>query len=195
MLMKSKKWLWILAPILILVMIGSSLVGSYNNLIGMEAEVDNAWAQVENVYQRRIDLIPNLVNTVEGSMKQEQAVFGRIADARQSASNASGVNEVGEANAQLNNEIQTLINVIHEAYPDLASNENVQNLMGQLEGTENRISVERKRYNEEVTLYNKTIRRIPTNIVANLMGFDQKELFEMDEGADKAPTVEFEIGE
>lgn len=193
--MKSKKWLWIIAPIVLLVIVGSSLIGSYNNLIGMEAEVDNTWAQVENVYQRRVDLIPNLVNTVQGSMKQEQAVFGRIADARQLASSATGVDEVSDANVQLNNEVQTLINVIHESYPDLASNENVQDLMAQLEGTENRISVERKRYNDEVTIYNKTIRRIPTNIVASITGFDQKKLFEMDEGADTVPTVEFEIGE
>lgn len=192
--MNKNKKMWAILPLALIVIIGISMVSSYNRLIGMEADVDNSWAQVENVYQRRNDLIPNLVNSVEGSMKQEQEVFGRIADARQLANNASGVEEVEEANAQLNAEVQTLVNVIHEDYPELASSDNVKDLMTQLEGTENRISVERKRYNEEVTDYNKTIRRIPMNIVAGATGFEQKELFEMDEGADEAPTVDFNVG-
>lgn len=193
--MKNKKWIWIATPLLIIALIGFSLVTSYNKLTSMEAKVDSSWAQVENVYQRRNDLIPNLVNSVEGSMKQEQEVFGRIADARQQANKASGVEETEKANNQLNQEVQTLINVINENYPELTSNNNVQNLMTQLEGTENRISVERKRYNDEVTIYNTTIRKIPTNIIASITGFDQKELFKMDEGADKAPNVNFELGE
>lgn len=191
---KNSKWIWVLTPIAVVFMFGMYLISGYNNLIGMEAEVDNSWAQVENVYQRRNDLIPNLVNSVEGSMKQEQEVFGRIADARQIAGNATGVDEVGEANAQLNQEIQTLVNVIQENYPELASSDNVKDLMTQLEGTENRISVERMRYNEEVTKYNKAIRRIPMNFVAGITGFDRKDLFEMDEGADEAPTVDFNVG-
>lgn len=193
--MAKNKRLWILILLATVGFFAITMVSSYNTLIGMEGDVDESWAQVENVYQRRNDLIPNLVNSVEGSMQQEQEVFGRIADARQSANKASGVEEVEEANAELNQEVQTLINVIHENYPELASSDNVKDLMTQLEGTENRISVERMRYNKEVTNYNKTIRRIPMNIIAGVTGFEQKDLFEMDEGADEVPEVEFGVGD
>lgn len=171
-------------------------VGSnYNILVNVEADVDEKWSQVENVYQRRNDLIPNLVNSVQGSMEQEKGVFGKIAEARQQSSNASNVGELEEANGKLNQEVQTLINVIQEDYPELASNENVKGLMAQLEGSENRISVERKRYNETVTVYNKKIRKLPMNLVAGMLGFEKKELFQMDEGADQVPEVDFGVGE
>ena len=169
-------------------------VGVSNSLVQKEAEVDNTWSQVENVLQRRYDLIPNLVASVEGSMKQEQAIFTAIADSRRTVESASTVEETADANAELNSNLQTLVNVIHESYPELQSNENVQNLMTQLEGTENRIAVERKRYNDTVTVYNVTIKKIPTNIIANISGYEKRDLFEMEDGAESAPKVEFNIG-
>ena len=174
--------------------IGSWFVGSSNKLVAMEAEVDGAWAQVENGLQRRYDLIPNLVSTVEGSMTQEREIFESIADARRTVASASTVEDVAEANANLTSELQTLVNVVHESYPDLASNENVQNLMTQLEGTENRIAVERQRYNETVTEYNVTIKQIPMNIIAGFTGHNERDLFEATDGAEVAPTVEFDFG-
>lgn len=169
-------------------------VNTSNNLVGLEAEVDNTWSQVENVLQRRYDLIPNLVASVEGSMNQEQEIFMAIAESRQTINNASSVEEVADGNAELGSNLQTLVNVIHESYPELASNQNVQDLMTQLEGTENRISVERKRFNDAVTEYNVTIKRIPTNIIANLAGYDERSLFEMTVGAEIVPAVEFNVG-
>ena len=170
-------------------------VSTSNNLVALEAGVDGSWAQVENVLQRRYDLIPNLVSSVEGSMSQEREIFTAIADSRRTVDNATSVEDTAEANAELSNNLQTLVSVIHESYPQLTSNDNVMNLMTQLEGTENRISVERQRYNEAVTNYNVTIRKIPTNIVANIAGYEQRELFEASEGADVAPNVEFNVGE
>lgn len=169
-------------------------VGVYNGLVSSEAEVDESWAQVENVLQRRYDLIPNLVSSVEGSMEQEREIFTSIAESRQMANNASGVEESSEANADLSNNLQTLVNVIKESYPELNSNKNVQDLMAQLEGTENRISVERKRFNETVTDYNVQIKQLPTSLVAPTLGYTERELFEMEEGAETAPEVDFDLG-
>ena len=183
-----------LGLVAVLFMIGSWFVGSSNELVAMEAEVDGAWAQVENGLQRRYDLIPNLVSTVEGSMTQEREIFESIADARRTVASASTVEDVADANANLTSELQTLVNVVHESYPDLASNENVQNLMTQLEGTENRIAVERQRYNETVTQYNVTIKQIPMNIIAGFTGHNERDLFEAADGAEVAPTVEFDFG-
>lgn len=183
-----------LGLVAVLFMIGSWFVGSSNELVAMEAEVDGAWAQVENGLQRRYDLIPNLVSTVEGSMTQEREIFESIADARRTVASASTVEDVADANVNLTSELQTLVNVVHESYPDLASNENVQNLMTQLEGTENRIAVERQRYNETVTQYNVTIKQIPMNIIAGFTGHNERDLFEAADGAEVAPTVEFDFG-
>ena len=179
---------------LAILFIGMQFVGITNGLVEKEAGVDGRWAQVENVLQRRNDLIPNLVGAVEGSMSQERQVFGAIADARNMASSATTVDETAEANAELTNQLQTLVNVIHESYPELAANENLQSLMVQLEGTENRIAVERQRYNETVTDYNVTIRKFPTSIIANIAGYDKKEVFKMAVGADVAAVVEFNTG-
>ena len=169
-------------------------VGTSNKLVELEASVDESWAQVENVLQRRNDLIPNLVASVEGSMNQEKEIFTAIADSRRTVNEASDVDDVADANAELNSQLQTLVNVIHESYPELASNKNVQDLMTQLEGTENRISVERKRFNEAVTTYNVTIKKIPTNIVASMLGYEKRDLFEMEEGAEAVPEVNFGVG-
>lgn len=169
-------------------------VSTSNNLVELEADVDGKWAQVENSLQRRYDLIPNLVGAVEGSMNQEKEIFTAIADARRTVSSASSVEEVAEGNEQLNDGLKVLMNVIHESYPELASNDNVKDLMSQLEGSENRIATERQRFNESVTAYNVTIRKFPTTIIASITGFEKRDLFEMAEGAEIAPTVQFNNG-
>lgn len=169
-------------------------VSTSNNLVELEADVDGKWAQVENSLQRRYDLIPNLVGAVEGSMNQEKEIFTAIADARRTVSSASSVEEVAEGNEQLNDGLKVLMNVIHESYPELASNDNVKDLMSQLEGSENRIATERQKFNESVTAYNVTIRKFPTTIIASITGFEKRDLFEMAEGAEIAPTVQFNNG-
>lgn len=172
-----------------LIMIG---VNTYNGLAKQNQKVESAWSQVQNVMQRRYDLVPNLVNSVKGSMKQEQKVFGDIAAARKSYNSASSTKEKISANAKLDQSVGTLVNVIQENYPDLKSNENVQTLMTQLEGTENRISVERKRYNDAVQTYNQSVVTFPKNIFANMMGLGQKPYFKASTNAQNAPTVNFD---
>lgn len=167
-------------------------IGTYNSLAKQEQKVDAAWSQVENVMQRRYDLVPNLVNAVKGSMKQEQKVFGSIASARKSYSSASSTKDKISANSKLDKSVGTLVSVIQENYPDLKSNDQVSTLMTQLEGSENRISVERKRYNAAVQTYNESVVTFPKNIFANMMGLGQKTYFKADSNASKAPTVNFD---
>lgn len=182
-------WVWgILAVIAVVVIF---FISTYNSLAKSSQDVDSQWAQVENQMQRRYDLIPNLVNSVKGSMGQEQKVFGDIAKARTSYGNAKSNQEKMDANGQLDQSVGTLINVIGENYPTLGSNANVQTLMTQLEGTENRIATERKRYNDAVSTYNKTVVGFPKNIVANMMGLGSKTYFKAVDEAKTAPTVDF----
>lgn len=185
----SRRMLWIGIPLLVILMIVGSFIGTYNSLAKSKQDVDKSWSQVENVMQRRYDLIPNLVNAVKGSMKQEQKVFGDIAQARKSYGNATTASDKMKADAKINSSVGTLINAISENYPELKSNENVNNLMTQLEGTENRISVERKRYNESVQSYNNSIVTFPRNMIAGMMGYHQMDYFKADGEAQKAPTV------
>lgn len=166
-------------------------VVTYNGFVAKEAEVDKQWAQVESKLQRRYDLIPNLVNSVKGSMKQEKEVFGEIADARAQMSGAKGVKQVSEASNNLEGALSRLL-VVMENYPELKSNDNVKTLMTQLEGTENRISVERDRYNQAVKEYNVSVRKFPKSVVAGVAGFEKKDYFEADKGAEKAPQVDFD---
>ncbi len=176
--------------------------GNYNRMVAMDEEVMSQWGQVENVYQRRLDLIPNLVETVKGYAKHESKVFTDIAEAR---SKAGGVMKVSEdvlndpaafkrfqqAQGELSGALQRLL-VVSENYPELKANANFMALQDQLEGTENRITVERKRYNEVVKSYNTFIRQFPRSFVANMSGFRAKSYFEAAEGADAAPQVSFE---
>ncbi|BAL62654.1 LemA family protein [Melissococcus plutonius] len=177
---------------LIIVIVIGFIIGTYNSLASEENQVDTTWSQVENVMQRRADLVPNLVNSVKGSMKQEQKVFSDITQARKNYNNAKSPNEKVKANNQLDSSLGLMINVIHENYPKLASNDNVKTLMVQLEGTENRISVERRNYIQEVNNYNQNIVRFPKNIVARLFGFEKKSNFKADEKAKKVPNVNFD---
>lgn len=178
-------------PIILIVLAVVGLFGStYNKLQVQDEDVNKAWAQVENTMQRRADLIPNLVETVKGYAKHEEEVFTKVTEARSAVQSAKTPGEYAEANEQMNEAIRN-INVVAEAYPDLKANESFQNLQAELAGTENRIAVERKRYNEQVASFNKSVKRFPTNIVAKMLGFSPREYFQLAEGAEKAPTVKF----
>lgn len=168
---------------------GIALAGFYNNLVVMSQGVDNQWAQVETQYQRRFDLIPNLVRSVEGIMEQEQEVFGLIADARTRYSGAQTVDEKAEAATQVESALGRLL-VVMENYPEIRSAENVTVLMDELSGTENRIAVERRRYNDLVRDYNTAIKKFPANLIAGQFGFNERAFFEAVEAAEEAPVVD-----
>ena len=171
------------------VILGAMFFGTYNKLVTLSTGIDGQWAQVEIQYQRRFDLIPHLVASTKGYLEQEQEVFGAIAEARTRYSGAKSVDEKVESATQLDSALSRLL-VIVENYPILKSNETVAKLMDELSGTENRISVERRRFNELVQGYNLTIKRIPTNILAGIFGFRERPYFEAVGGAETAPKVE-----
>ncbi len=162
---------------------------SYNSLVTMNEAATAQWQQVETQYQRRFDLIPNLVESVKGAMNQEQEVFSAIAEARTRYAGAQGVSEKAVAAGQVETALGRLLAVI-ENYPTLRSTDTVRDLMTQLEGAENRISVERTRFNDSVRAYNTSIKRFPRNVFASMFGFDQIEYFEAQTGAKNAPKVE-----
>lgn len=167
---------------------------AYNEMVAAEQEVDAGWAQVENVLQRRADLIPNLVATVKGIAGQEQAVFTAVAEARSRLLAARGPAEAGEADAALSSALGRLL-AISERYPELRSSENFLRLQDELAGTENRIAVERRRYNELVRDYNVAIKRFPRRIFAALFGFEPREFFQAAAGAEQVPRVDFGPGQ
>lgn len=179
----------LLAIVIIAAIAGIFAWSSYNRLVTLNESVDNQWAQVEGQYQRRFDLIPNLVESVKGAMSQEQKVFSDIADARTRYAGAGSDNEKAEAATQVEGALARLL-VIMENYPELKSTETVQTLMVQLEGTENRISVERKRYNDVARDYNVVIKRVPSKWIAGMFGFEGRNYFESQEGAENAPKVD-----
>ena len=162
---------------------------TYNRLITGRENIDNQWAQVETQYQRRLDLIPNLVESVKGVMKQEQAVFNAIAEARTRYAGAVTIDEKAAAATQVESAFARLLAVI-ENYPQLKSAEKVQTLMAQLEGTENRVSVERKRFNDMVRDFNLMIKRFPSNLMARALGFGEAAYFEAAPEAQTAPKVQ-----
>lgn len=177
--------------LLVIFMSGACLMGRYNSLVEQEEAIDGRWAQVENVLQRRADLIPNLVNTVQGYAEHESEVFTRIAEARSELLAARGPAEAAEANQGMNSALGRLM-AISENYPDLKANESFTRLQDELAGTENRIATERMRYNEAVTEYNTTIRKFPNSALAGMFGFEAKEHFEAEDGAEEVPDVNFE---
>ncbi len=191
--MKST-WGCVLAAVGVIVLgaiiIAVSLVGIYNSLVTKSQAVDAQWSQVETQYQRRYDLIPNLVSSVKGMMQQEQAVFLAIAEARTKYGAAQTVNEKAVAAGEVETALGRLLAVI-ENYPDLKSSQNVTQLMDELAGTENRISVERRRFNDLVRDYNTQIKTFPTNMLAGMFGFSEKQYFQSVSGAETAPKVEF----
>ncbi len=183
-----KKTLWIIIGLVVIVALYFGV--TYNKFVTLGETVDTQWSQVETQYQRRLDLIPNLVESVKGAMKQEQAVFGALADARTKYGGATTPSAKAAAAGEVETALSRLL-VVMENYPTLKSSETVQTLMSQLEGTENRVSVERKRYNDEVRTYNVLAKRFPSSVVASLFGFDAKTYFEAAAGAENAPQVNF----
>ena len=174
-------------------------ITGYNSLVGMEENVNNQWANVETQYQRRSDLIPNLVNTVKGYATHEQETLEGVVEARSKATqikvDASELTperlaQFQRAQGELTAALGKLL-AIREQYPDLKANQNFLELQSQLEGTENRITVARKDFNDAAKAYNVAIRRFPKNILAGLFGFDKKSYFEAESGAEKAPEVKF----
>lgn len=174
-------------------------ISGYNGLVSKEEGVNQTWANVESAYQRRSDLIPNLVNTVKGYAEHESETLQAVTDARAKATSINidpataspeQVAAYMEAQQGVGSALGRLI-AVSESYPQLKANENFRDLQAQLEGTENRIKVERDRYNEAVKMFNVQIRRFPTNILASIFGFDKRSMFEAQEGAEVAPVVEF----
>ena len=170
------------------------LWSSYNKLVTANEAVDNQWAQVETQYQRRFDLIPNLVSAVKGAMGQEQKVFGDLEAARENYSGAQSVNAKAEAASQVESSLSRLL-VIMENYPQLKSIDTVQTLMAQLEGTENRISVERGRFNDEVKAYNIMIKQVPMNLIAKSFGYTDKAYFQVAAGVEVVPKVDLNLSQ
>lgn len=180
-----------LIPVLAILLIIAGIFGStYNKLQVKDEDVNQAWAQVENTMQRRADLIPNLVETVKGYAKHEEDVFTKVTEARSAVKAASTPKEYAAANEQMDQAVRN-INVVAEAYPELKADSNFANLQAELAGTENRIAVERKRYNEAVADFNKSVKHFPTNLVAKVLGFGQREYFQAVPGAEKVPQVKF----
>jgi len=177
----------ILAVVAIILLYGLVI---YNGLVGASVGIDGQWAQVEAQYQRRLDLIPNLVASVQGIFKQEQTIFTALADARAHYAGAANVNQKAAAATEVESALGRLL-VVVENYPQLKSSDTVQTLMSQLEGTENRISIERKRFNEMVASYNLKTKRFPSSLVASLFGFGSRAYFEAAKGAENAPAVKF----
>ena len=195
----KKSWIIIIVIVVVGFIIYSSLKNSYNSMVVAEEGVTAQWAQVENVYQRRADLIPNLVNTVKGYASHEKETLEGVIEAR---SKATSVNidannmtpqmfqQFQQAQDGLSQALSKLM-VVVERYPDLKANQNFLDLQAQLEGTENRIAVERKKFNDSTRAYNTLIKRFPKNLMANMFGFDTKPYFQAQEGADTAPEVQF----
>jgi LemA protein len=194
--MASRMNPWIVVGLVvgILVVLALGIAGyvrtTYNGLVAQQEQIRTAWSQVENQLQRRYDLIPNLVETVKGYAKQETTIFNHIADARARIGAAQTVPEKIAANNELTGALSRLL-VVVERYPELKSSENFRALQDELAGTENRIAVERMRYNESVRAYNIRVRQFPSNLIAGMFSFETSPLFEAPKEAQQAPQVKF----
>ena len=199
----KKALIAVIVVVAILLIIVGKGIGTYNNIIALEEGVKTQWAQVENTYQRRFDLIPNLVSTVQGEANFEKSTLTEVMEMRSRMGGTVKLDEslmndeaalkrFQEMQGTLGGALQRLM-AVSENYPDLKSNKSFQELRVQLEGAENRIAVERKRYNETVQAYNTTIRQFPTNIIAGFAGASPKALFSADAGASTAPKVQFDV--
>lgn len=176
--------------VLAIIVIVLPLKNVYNNLVQLDEGVNNGWAQVENVLQRRYDLIPNLVETVKGYASHEREVLTEVTKARASVGGAKTPTELMQANNDLSNALARLL-VVVERYPDLKADQNFRDLQIELAGTENRIAVERRRYNDTVRTFNQKVRSFPTNLIAGMFGFMKRDYFEAPEAAQEAPKVDF----
>jgi LemA protein len=197
----------LLAIVLFIVVVAALALGrSYNRLVRLQQSIDQSWAQVQNVYQRRADLIPNLVNTVSGAASFEKSTLVEVTNARASVgrvqtqidpnkapANAAQLEQFQAAQGQLSNALSRLL-VVVERYPELRANQNFLSLQAQLEGTENRISVERGNFNTTVQNYNVAVRSFPTNLIAGMLGFSPRPFFTAQTGAERPPPVHFDFG-
>ena len=197
--MKKKGLITVIIIVVVVLAIYAWIKGSYNGMVQRQESVEAQWAQVENVYQRRADLIPNLVETVKGYAAHEEGTFTAVVDARAKATSITidpsnitpeQLEQFQAAQDQLSGALSKLL-AVKEAYPDLKANENFLALQSQLEGTENRITVERKKFNETAQEYNQSIRMFPRNIIANMFGFEKVAYFKAQAGAETAPKVQF----
>ena len=202
-----KKYITLIIVGAVVLLLCGGACSNYNGMVEKEQVVEQTWAQVENQYQRRADLIPNLVNTVKGYAAHESTTLQSVTDARAGLSQAyndanavtgaeaqssqEGLEKFQQAQSNLKGALDIYVNAVREAYPDLKANSNFQDLQTQLEGTENRISTERQRYTEAVKVYNTKIKKFPGNIFAAIFGFDAKPQFKAEAGAEKAPVVQF----
>lgn len=200
----SKVWIVLIVIVGLIAVLVFSGIGTYNGLVGKQQGVDAGWAQVLNQYQRRADLVPNLVKTVEGSANFEKSTLENVVNARASVGrvtidaskapdDAATLQKIQEAQGQLTTALSRLM-VVSENYPDLKASAGFRDLQAQLEGTENRIAVERGRFNELVKDYNTGIRKFPAVLFAGVFGFQTKPYFQSTEGAEKAPEVNFNFG-
>ena len=195
----KKTWITIAVVAVVVIALFGWVKGVYNGMVEQEESVNTAWSQVENVYQRRADLIPNLVNTVKGYAAHESETLQGVIEARSKATQVSvNAEDLTEANIKkfqaAQGELQQALGrllMLTENYPDLKATENFRDLQAQLEGTENRITVERQKFNETAKVYNTNIRKFPNNIFAGMFGFEKKGYFEAQQGAEKAPEVKF----
>lgn len=194
----------LLVLVFVAVVAAIAVAGSYNRLVKLDQSVNQSWAQVQNVYQRRADLIPNLVQTVTGAANFEKSTLIAVTNARASVgrvqldpnkapTDAAQLEQFQAAQGQLSNALSRLL-VVSERYPELRANQNFLALQAQLEGTENRISVERGNFNEAVQSYNTTVRSFPTMLFAGMFGFQTRPFFNAQPGAEKAPAVKFDFG-
>lgn len=195
----KKKNLVIIIIVAIVAIMGLYALTTYNSLASKDEACLNQWSKVESQYQRRLDLIPNLVSTVKGYAKHEEETLIKVIEARNNATQVKfdannltqeQMDQFQQSQDALSSALKGL-NVVIERYPDLKANQNFLQLQSQLEGTENRIAVERQRYSDMINQYNTSIRRFPKNIIASLLGFDRKAYFEAQNGAENAPQVEF----
>jgi LemA protein len=209
---KNQKRIILAAVVLVIVLLFALGWSTYNGMVTAEETVNKSWANVQSSYQRRLDLIPNLVETVKGYAKHESSTYENIAatrsgaqavekagdellsakDAVSSFNGPDSASPTAEQYSNLDKAYSVYINAVHEAYPQLMANENFLDLQKQLEGTENRINTERNRYNDEVQAYNVKIRKFPANIFAGMFGFSTKQMFTADQGAQNAPKVSFD---
>ncbi len=203
----NTKTITIGAIVAVILLLGFGACSNYNGMVEKEQNVDQTWAQVENQYQRRSDLIPNLVNTVKGYASHESTTLQSVTDARvgltkayndanalspeQAKTSQESLEQYQQAQNKLKGALDIYVNAVREAYPDLKANQNFLGLQTQLEGTENRISTERQRYTVAVKEYNTSIKKFPGKIFASIFGFDAKPQFAAEEGAEKAPVVQF----
>ena len=192
--MSKNKWIAPVAVVSgILLLIILTLTSSYNGLVDRELKVDQSVADLDVQLQRRFDLIPNLVKSVEGALEQEREIIGKVTEARTRYAGAGSGNDRVAAAGELEGALSRLL-VVVESYPQVASLQNVRDLQVQLEGTENRVAQSRRTYNETVTDFNRAIRRFPRSIIAAVFGFEKRTLFAAIEGADVAPTVDLNPG-